>query len=292
MGVSGSLVAQLAVTGVILGSAYALLGLSFGVIYTTTRVFHFAHAVTYTVAAYAAVLLVIDLHWPLLVALVAAVVLGLLLGLAIERWGYRPMRRSGATLMGIFLVSLGLTTMAPNLIQILFGPETRSLGLASPTTFSVGSVTFTTFDIITVVVAWALIVAVLVFLTRARQGVAIAATRVNPQMASSVGISINRIYLLVFAIGSALVSIAAVLTVLNGVAYPTMGLAPILISLVAVFFGGVGSKFGGVVGGFVLGMITSLSALWLSSDYQTVVVFALLFVFIIVRPQGLAGVRS
>lgn len=285
------LVAQLALGGVILGSSYALLGLSFSLIYSTTQIFHFAHAVVFTVVAYIAILFAVDLLLPLYIAIPAAIAVGIGVGMLIELWGYRPMRRAGATLMALFLISLGLATVAPNMLQIVFGPQNRSMALDSPKTFSMGFVTFTSWDIVTVVIAWILIAGVLVFLSRSRMGKAVAATRVNPVMAASVGIDISRIYLLVFAIGSGLVACAAVLTLLNGVASPTMGLAPILIGLVATFFGGVGNNLGGVVGGFVLGLLTSLSAIWLSSNFQTAVVFTILFVFIIVRPQGLIGRR-
>lgn len=286
------LLAQLAVGGIVLGSSYALLGMSFGVIYSTTQIFHFAHAVVYTVAAYMAYVFAVVWGLPLVVAIIGAVVVGAALGMLIELWGYRPMRRSGATLMAMFLISLGLATVAPNILQLIFGPQSKSLQVPGNATYVLGPVTITTWDIVTIVVAWVLIGGVLLFLSKTRVGSSVAATRVNPVMAASVGISISRVYLLVFAVGSALVSCAAILTLLNGVASPGMGLSPILIGLVACFFGGVGNNAGSVLGGFVLGMLTSLSALWLSSNFQTAFVFAILFIFIIFRPQGLLTGRS
>jgi branched-chain amino acid transport system permease protein len=287
--VSWELVAQLTVGGVVLGSTYALLGLSFGLIYSTTGIFHFAHAVVYTIAAYAAVVFLNDLGLPWPAALALGIVVAVALGMAIEGLAYRPMRSAGGTPMAIFLVSLGLTTLAPNLLQIIFGTENQTFGAYSPEIYSLGTTIVTSLDIATVVVSWILIVGVLVFLKRTRQGLATTAVRVNRQMAAAVGISPDRVHLLVFGLGSALVAVPALLFLLNGVASPTMGLSPVLTALIAVFVGGVGSMAGAALGGFVLGMLTSLSALWLSSNYQLVVVFGILFVFVIVRPQGLFG---
>ena len=287
--VSWELVAQLTVGGVVLGSTYALLGLSFGLIYSTTGIFHFAHAVVYTIAAYAAVVFLNDLGLPWPAALALGIVVAVALGMAIEGLAYRPMRSSGGTPMAIFLVSLGLTTLAPNLLQIIFGTENQTFGAYTPEIYSLGSTIVTSLDIATVIISWILIAGVLVFLKRTRQGLATTAVRVNRQMAAAVGVSPDRVHLLVFGLGSALVAVPALLFLLNGVASPTMGLSPVLTALIAVFVGGVGSMAGAALGGFVLGMLTSLSALWLSSNYQLVVVFGILFVFVIVRPQGLFG---
>lgn len=280
---------QLLVSGFVVGSTYALLGVSFGIIYSTTRVFHFAHSVVYTVTAYMAVVAVDDLGLPLLPAAGLGVVAAIVLGLVIEGCLYRPMRNAGATLLGIFLVSLGLTIAGPNLLQIIFGPANKPLPGFSVHTHAHGSVTYTNLDIVTVVLAWALIAAVILFQERTKVGRAITAVRTNREMAAAVGISPNRIYLLVFGIGSFLVAIASILFTMNGVASPDMGLTPVLTGFIAVFLGGIGSTFGAALGGLLLGLASNLSGLWLSSDFSPAVVFGVLFVLLIVRPQGLRG---
>ena len=287
--VNWALVAQLTAGGIILGSTYAILGLSFGIIYSTTEIFHFAHSVVYAVTAYAAVVFFNRLHIPWYISIFLAMGFSILVGMAIEHFGYKPMRKSNGPKMVIFIVSLGLATLAPNLFQIVFGVNNQTFNGYQPIPLSWGAINITSLDIITVVVCWSVIGAVLFILKNTRQGLAIKAVRSNPQMARSVGISSDRIYLLVFGIGSFLISIPAILFLMNGVAYPSMGLTPVLYGLIAVFVGGVGSMAGSVLGGFALGMLTSLSAIWLSSDLQSVFVFAVLFVFVIVRPQGILG---
>jgi branched-chain amino acid transport system permease protein len=111
-------------------------------------------------------------------------------------------------------------------------------------------------------------------------------------MAAAVGISPNRIYLVVFAIGSLLVGVAALFFAMGGVAFPQMGLQPILIGFIAVFLGGIGSTVGAALGGVLLGLAASLTGLFVSSRFSLAVVFGILFVVLIIRPQGLLGRRA
>lgn len=285
----GQLFLQLLVSGLILGSAYALLSVSFGVIYATTGIFHFAHAVVFTVAAYAAAESAKVFGLPLPVALAAGLVAGTLLGLVMELVAYRPMRRRSGVGLPIFLVSLGLTIAGANLVQIAFGPENVSLRGFPVQTIAVGRITLTNLDVLAVIVAWTCIGALILFLNRTRYGRAILAARSNPNLAEIVGIRMGRVFLLVFGIGSFLVAVSALLFMLNAVASPNMGVAPILIGFIGVFLGGIGSIPGAALGGLVVGLATDLSGLWLTGDFAPVVVFGLLFILLIFRPQGLIG---
>ncbi len=287
--VTTGLFEQLLVSGFVVGSSYALIAVSFGVIYSTTRIFHFAHSIVYAVTAYAAVVAVDNLGLPLLAAAVFGLLAAVVLGVLIELVFYRPMRNAGATLLGIFLVSLGITIAGPNLLQIIFGPINKPLPGFNVHTYAVGTVTYTNLDILSVIVAWALVLCVIVFQARTKLGRAITAVRTNREMAAAVGVSPARIYLLVFGLGSLLVGVASILFTINGVASPQMGLEPVLTGFIAVFLGGIGSTSGAALGGLVLGLASNLSGLWLSSDFSPAVVFGVLFVLLIVRPQGLLG---
>lgn len=283
------LLSQLLISGVVLGSTYALLSVSFGIIYSTTGIFHFAHAIVYTASAYAAASCVRLLGLPLAVAVLVGLAVALLLGVAIELGAYRPMRRRGAMGLPVFLVSLGVTIAGANLVQIAFGPENIPLRGFPIRTIAWGHVTFTSLDVVAVIVDWTCIALLSLFLSGTKYGRAILAARSNPQLAQIVGIRMGRVVILAFAIGSLLVGVASLLTTLNGVAFPTMGIAPILIGFIGVFLGGIGSVPAAALGGLVVGLATDLSGLWLSGDFAPVVVFGLLFVLLIFRPQGLAG---
>lgn len=286
---SFQLFSQLLVSGIVIGSSYALLSVSFGIIYATTRIFHFAHAMVYTIAAYGAVTGLDKLGLPWWLSLVVGLAAAVILGVAIEVGAYRPMRRRGASTLALFLTSLGLTIAGSNLIQIAFGSENRPLPGFPMKTFQVGSVTFTSLHLTIVVVSWLLIGGLTVFLRATKYGRATRAAQSNPQMAMAVGIQMEKVSLVVFALGSLLVAVSALLFTLGGVASPNMGMSPILIGFIGVFLGGIGSVSGAALGGLVLGLATSLSGLWLSGDFSPVVVFGLMFVLIILRPQGLLG---
>jgi branched-chain amino acid transport system permease protein len=286
---SFGLFAQLTVAGIVVGMTYALLGVSFGIIYATTRIFHLAHAVPYAAAAYAAVWAEQQLGLGLGLACLVGVVVGTVLGLAIEFLAYRPMVEGNATLLSIFLVSLGISVAFPNLLQLVFGPENKPLpGFTNPT-YAWGPVTVSRHDLVTVAVSLVLVAAVVLFIERTRFGRAVTAMRTNPTMAAAVGINRKSVYLLVFGIGSVLVSVAGLLFTLRGVATPTMGLAPVLTAFIAAFLGGIGSLRGAALGGLILGLVSSWSALFLEVDYGPVVVFGAMFLVLLVRPQGLLG---
>lgn len=287
-----NLLAQLTVSGVVVGSTYALLGVSFGVIYATTKIFHLAHAVAYAGAAYAAVWASESLGMDFALSLVFGLVAGILLGVLVEMVFYRPMRKRNATLLTIFLVSLGISVAFPNLLQIVFGPDNRTLPRPDNPTYELGAVTISRHDVVSVLVAWVLISAVSTFIVKTRFGRSVTAMRTNPVMAQAVGIDSKRVYTLVFVIGSALVAVAALLFTAKGVATPTMGLAPTLTGFIAAFLGGIGSQWGAALGGLSLGLLSSWSALFLQVDYGPVVVFGAMFLILLVRPQGLLGKAS
>jgi branched-chain amino acid transport system permease protein len=286
---NGGLFAQLTTSGIVVGSIYALLGVSFGVIYATTRIFHLAHAVPFAAAAYATIWSSNTFGLPLFAAILVGLGIGVLFGLVIEIVAYRPMRKRNATLLSLFLVSLGISVAFPNLLQIVFGPDNQSLQRPDNPTIAFGSITVSRHDIIAVVISWLLICAVIVFIDRTRFGRSVTAMRTNPTMAAAVGIDSRVVYLLVFGLGSFLVSVAGLLAITEGVATPTMGFSPTLTGFIAAFLGGIGSLRGAALGGLLLGLVSSWSAMFLQVDYGPVVVFGAMFLILLVRPQGLLG---
>ena len=287
--IDAQLVLQLLISGIVLGSRYALIAVSFGIIYSTTQIFHLAHAGTYTIAAYAAIVVATMQSGPLWLALLIGLLAAVLFGALTELIVYRPMRRRSATKLAMFLASLGLSIVVSSLMQIIFGPQNLSLQRVPNATYFLGNVTITSLNIAEIVVGWAAIGVLFFFLKRTQYGRAINAVRTNSQVAMAVGISVDRIYLLVLVIGSLVVGIASLLFLMGNVAFPTMGLAPILIGFIAVFLGGTDNVLGAALGGLVLGLATSLSGIWIAGDFASVVVFGILFIVLVFRPQGLLG---
>jgi branched-chain amino acid transport system permease protein len=284
-----ALLAQLAVNGIIWGAMYALLGLSWNIVYGATSIFHFAHALIFAVAGYAAVLVTMDAGLPLAVGFVAALVAGVLVGWAMERGIYRPLRKIGASPVVVFVASLGTLILGEAVMLIIFKPLPRRLLGFPVKAINIGAITFTTLQLTTVVVSVALILAAWIYLKRTKSGKAIRAVGSNSDMAEALGINKDGIYLLVFAIGSGLGAVAGVLHTLDSVVDPTMGMGLIFPAFIVTFVGGVGSIPGVVAGGLILGLAENLSLGWLQSDYKMLVAFSILLIVIIVKPRGLFG---
>jgi branched-chain amino acid transport system permease protein len=279
---------QLAVSGVVAGSLYGLLATGFGLIVGVTSRFHLAFATTFVFAAYMATTFD-DAGVPLYLGIVGGVLLSALLGVAMEALIYRQVAEASPkdSLLAIFVSSLGLTIIGENLIRLVWGSQARDL----PTGFTVsrislgGGAGITTLELAIVVCSWVVVVGLSLWLSTSRQGRAIRAVRSNEGMASAVGIHPERLFLAVFAIGSLVGGIAAILTTMRYAVVPEAGNLPTLKALVIVFLAGLGSgplRF--AVWGMAVGLIESLSNLWISASWNSVVVFGIVFLFIALTP--------
>jgi branched-chain amino acid transport system permease protein len=287
-----ALAAQLAANGLMMGSLYALLAVSWGLIFATTKTFHFAHALTLTLGVYAAIGAVEWGRLPLGLGFAVAGAVGAAVGVATELGVYRPLRRAGATSLNVFLASLGLLVAGESLVLIAFGPDARTLSGWPLAGLAVGPVAFTSVEALWVAASWILVGAVLAWLWTSRAGRAIRAVASNPELAQCVGVDPGRVFVMVFAVGSALVAVGGTLLALREAATPTMGVHPVLAAFIAVFLGGIGSVPGAVLGGLVLGLAEHLGALVLLGHWQGVIAFLVLFAALLVRPTGLLGVRA
>ena len=285
------LIIQLFVNGLITASFYALAGVTWGVIYRTTHIFHFAHHFVFSVAGYAAILITAQAHLPYFFGVFAAVGAAVLLGCGIDAFLYRRLRMSGATQATTFLASLGFGTAGVAILLFAFSSSPRRLVGFPTKVLSIGEAFFSVADLTIVIVSWTMIGFLLFFLAKSRYGKAIRAVGSNAEMARNVGLNIDRIYLLVFAVGSGLFGVAAFLFTAKNVAYPTMGILPFFMAFTAVFLGGVTSIPGHALAGFILGISESLGMLVLPGEYKTMIAFAILFVVIIIRPEGLIGFK-
>jgi len=282
---------QLLARGLIAGSLYALLGVSWGIIYNTTRTFHFAHGFIYTLASYA-ILVFVGTSLPLIPSLLFGLVVATLAGCAVEYFAYLPMREKNASQLSVFLTAMGIMIAGQSLIHLIFGPNSRPLEGFPEHVISMGPITFTTIDLFTVVLSWLVIVLLFAFLARTKAGMMIRAVSSNPEKATFIGIDSKKIFLLVFGIGSLLVAIAAFLATLDRPANPNIGLGALLISFITVFLGGVGSLGGAALGGVILGVAESLVIIVLPTEYKMVVTFFILFLVILIKPEGLMGKKN
>lgn len=277
--------AQLTVNGLINGSAYGLLGVGFALILGVTGRFHFAYALTYTAGGYASALIAAGSGIPAGLSVVIGLAVAIVVGVTTELIVYRPVvGRAGANaLLAVFVASLMLTIAGEATVNLVWGLSdlNRQLPLFGVTTHFVGSTTFTNLDVVIVAVSWLVIALVVGFLRVTDAGRQIRAVRSNAMMAEAVGISARRVFLLVFAIGSLISGIAGVLYTVKYAAVPSMGERPIFYAFVVAFLGGT-RRSPLVVGasGLGLGLVESLSGLWLSAQWSSLVVFAVLFLYL------------
>ena len=282
------LFAQLLVNGVIAGSLYALVACSFGLILGTTGTFHFAHGVVFAAGAYGAYFAT-GRGLPLWAAAAAGIAGAALLGVLIELVVYRPLRKISASPLVILIASLGTLIVLENAIAIGFSTDAKVLEGFPRKALIVGGVGFTTLHVTMVAVSLIAFAGLLAFLHSTRTGRAIRAVATSPEMAEIVGIDTGRVFLLVFAIGSAMAAPAAILIMMDRGATPDMGMEAILIAAIAVIVGGIGSVPGAALGALIIGVAQNLGVMKIPSEWQAAIAFGLLLVVVIVRPHGLLG---
>jgi branched-chain amino acid transport system permease protein len=283
----GNLIIQLLVNGMITGSFYALFGLSWGIIYKTTRIFHFSHHLVFTIAGYAAVLVTSNagLHYSF--GFVAAIISAVLAGCSIEVFLYRKLRSLRATQATTFLASMGLAVMGVTIILLILSSTPRSLKGFPLAILTIGPANCTNVDVLAVISSWVTIGLLLLFLLKSKFGKAIRAVSSNKEMAETVGLDIGKIYLLVFGIGSGLFGIASFLFAAKNVVYPYMGMQPFFIAFTAVFLGGVKRIEGAALAGLLLGLAENIWMIVLPGEYKLMIAYAMLVVVIIFKPEGL-----
>ncbi len=283
---------QLLINGLVVGALYALIGVSWGVIYATTKVFHFAHALALLVAAYSGIVVANLPGVPFWCGFIVAPVVAVIIGVLSEICIYRPMRRASAKQFNIFLASLGLLQAGNYTMQIIFGANPLPVNGGLGDAFSLGFVTVTANDLLWFVVSAVVIAIFLIWLRYSEVGHSVRAVATNPDLSYSIGISPDRIYVAVFLVGSAMVGVAGFLLALSRGGSLDMGLVPVLAGFAATFLGGVGRYWGAVLAGLLLGVSEQLSGLFLAGQWETVTAFSVLIVVLMLRPQGLFATRK
>jgi branched-chain amino acid transport system permease protein len=288
-------VIQLTAVGIINGSFYALLGAGFGLVLGVTGRFHYAFALVFTFAAYVASLLESAAGLIAPAAVIIGLIAAVFLGTAIERLVYRPLAHASGplSLLTIFISSLGLTIAGVNLITLAWTAFSRTIDLVPVAPLHVGQITFTTLDIVLVAVSWLLIGILSGILNFTDLGRSIRAVRGNPHLARVIGLDPDAIYLAVFAISSLMCGAAGILDGARYAVQPSMGTRPVVLAFVVAFLGGTrsGPLVVGVAGLFI-GLIESLSGLFVSPQWSSLVVFSVLFIYLVLRPIDWRTLRA
>jgi len=274
----------------IASSFYGLAAISFNIIFFYVKFFHFAHGAMFMLGAYFLYLLIIILHVPFALAILLSMLMVAGLGVANNQYIYKPIRKIGGTPLILLIASLGVYTVLQNLVSLFFGDDTKSVrsGVVKEGLDVLGA-RITPVQIVIIVAGIVLAVLTWALLKYTRIGKASRAVANNPTLSEVYGINKEKIYNIVFAYGSALAAIAGILSALDTDMTPTMGFRPLMMGVIAMIIGGVGSIPGIVLGALLLGFAQNLAAWYLPSQWQDAIAFAIMLVFLLFRPQGFFG---
>lgn len=284
---------QQLVNGIGLGSIYALVAIGFSITYSILRLINFAHGDILMIGSYGALFLLISLKLPLVFGLLGAMIFAILVGLTVERIAYRPLR--GASEEAMLITSIAISILIENIGIMTVSAQPRKF--VFPEIFSqshqIAGITISNMTLLTVGVAILLMISLTLFVKHTRLGIAMRACSENIRVARLMGIDINIVVALAFAIGSALAAVAgAMLGGQYGRIDPLMGFIPGLKAFVAAVIGGIGSIPGAVIGGYALGLFEILLVGFIPvayTGYRDAFVFVLLILVLLLRPNGILG---
>jgi len=283
------LVVQLLINGLVNGCGYTLVALGLALVYNTTRIFHFAHGAVYALAAYVFYSLFAQWGMPMILAAPGTVLLIGVAGVLIDELVHAPLDQRDASMLIHLLSSIGLYTVIVNLIALLYGNQTKVLSSGVGTTYSFGGVTLVRIQVVTVITAVVVLGTVFVVLWKTRLGKMLRAMRDDPELVAVMGINPSTLRRTVFALGSGLAAVAAILLGLDVGIDPRIGMSAILNGAVAVIIGGTGRFEGAVLGGLLIGFLQALVVWQASAQWQDAITFVVLILFLLFRPQGILG---
>jgi len=283
-------IAQRLVDGVRLGLIIAICSVGLSLIFGTTGLTNFAHGEMVTFGGLIAFWFNVLLGIPLLIAAPIVIALGGVLGLAMNGVIFAKLRKRGIGLISQLVVSVGLSIMLRNMYLYQFGGRTRPLDDYSlQVAKHLGPVSITMRDLSTTIISFIVLMGVAGYLQRSRTGKAIRAVSDNPSLASSTGIDTQKIILIVWFAGGALAAMGGVFRGLDEQVGFEMGSGLIFLMFAGITLGGLGSAYGALVGGFLVGLLVELASLVVPAEHKNAPALLILIIVLVVRPQGILG---
>jgi branched-chain amino acid transport system permease protein len=290
------------VNGVTTGALYALVALGFSMVYGVLKLLNFAHGDLYMVGAYIGFFVIqwfggaqhLSIAVPLLLVIMFVLAAGLVggLGVAIERFAYRPLR--DAPRIAPLITAIGVSFFLESSALLLFGAQYRVYNTADFISLSsgiqIGSVTIDSVQILVLVLGLVLMVGLQLLVNRTRLGRQMRAVAADREAAEMLGINVNFVITATFFLGSALAGVAGIMGgLLFNQVTSTIGFIAGLKAFTAAVVGGIGSIPGAMLGGLVIGLAESFVTGYISSTYSNLIVFGILIVVMLIRPSGLLG---
>ena len=279
------------INGISLGSVYALIALGYTMVYGIAKMLNFAHGDVIMIGCYVVFTMMSGMGMHPLISIVAAVVVCTLLGVAIEKVAYKPLRKAAP--LAVLITAIGVSYLLQNIALLIFGADTKSFTSVvsiPPIKLAGGELVISGVTVVAIVACIVIMVGLMIFIKKSKAGQAMLAVSEDKDAAQLMGVNVNATISLTFAIGSGLAAIAGVLLCS---AYPTLtpytGAMPGIKAFTAAVFGGIGSIPGAFIGGILLGVIEVLGRAYISSQLSDAIVFAVLIIVLLVKPTGILG---
>jgi branched-chain amino acid transport system permease protein len=285
------LLLNLLTDGISTGCLYALVAIGFSLLWWLVDIVHLAHGGVVIAAGYAGYYVIADAGWPIGAGVAFAIGVAIILGVLIDRLAYQKLLRKGSGEMGMLTVSLGLLICIEYILTIAFGPEGVTLD-ASNMRNALLSESGLILDGYTVIVVGSVILifsALMVFMRSSQTGKRMRAVAENADLAKVLGISTVKVTLFASALSAALGAPAAMVYLFNRGVQPHDAMHVVLMAAIVAIFGGRGSIGGALLGGLIIGVAESVMVWFFAAGWREVMTFGLLYVLLLVRPQGLLG---
>ena len=284
---------QLVVNSLIAGAIYSLVASGFSLTYSVCRFANFSHGSVIAFSAYILYLLFSVWNWNFYLAVIGAILFAILIGYISNLLVYKPLRKRKASGVSLLMASFALLLLFESLIQIFFGASVKTIGFIEVRKgMEFFGAIITPLQLVIIIVSVLLLVFLFLFMKKTNIGKAMRAVADNKDVARIVGISVEKVYIWVFVVSSAIAGIAGILVSLEQNLEPTMGTGLIIKGFIGAIIGGVGSVPGAILGSFLLGTVENFGIWYLPSGYKDAIAFTLLFVFLLFRHQGILGIKK
>lgn len=283
-------IAAASITGLVLGSMYALASVGLTLQWGVLRILNFAHGGFITFGAYFAWVGLLYFGWSYPAAILLAILLPFLLGFVLNRTSIRPLQGRPESDTNIFIATLATSVAIENIIIIVFGGRDKYIPPLAEGSMTIGMITVNLQQITIMIVAPLSLILLLIILVKTKTGSAVRAVAQDVDGAAIVGIDSKRIYSYTIAMGCALAGLAGVLLGVIFYLSPHMGGEPLTRALFAMVLGGMGSVKGTIYGAYIIGIIDAFARFFMGMFWASPVLFVVFILILVIRPQGLYGI--